>query len=142
MTEKNDTESRFVLKCISTVFKSVWTKYGKYRVEMGVVGEKKAVYWLTEKQREKLDKCFDLTPKGWSGKRAAVYGVFEIREDGKDRFCWCGVETKHHSDVPWLEEKFGVKKEYGYVIKRGRRVAAPELDVPGNVEVDDELAED
>lgn len=89
------------LRLIALIISETWTKHVKWRVEVAMVDGPKLVLWMTDKQHQKLVQCFERTNNGNSTKNCQVYGVFE-----GERFVWCGVHTRRHSDVAYLREKF------------------------------------
>jgi hypothetical protein len=111
-----------VAHCIKSV-RQVNTKYGpKCIAEVEVQGEPQKEFWMSLKQGDKLSDCFDQLQNngGFSSKRGECHIVIDDSE-GKERFVWCGMHFGTHSDLPWLEEKFGVTCESPYI---GRQEAA------------------
>jgi|GEM_PF-3700090 len=112
---------------LATSIKSVRdvnTKYGPRCVAVIELYEQpQQEFWMTPKQGKKLDDCFEELDRhgGYSTKKAECHIILEETERG-DRFVWCGMHTPKHSDLEWLEEKFGVTIESPYL---GRYDAEP-----------------
>lgn len=64
------------------VRKATWTRYGKYRVTLQVYGEKDRVFWLTQKQMDKLDGELAADPTSRKGNR-----LMGVLDDG--HYCYC-----------------------------------------------------
>lgn len=64
------------------VRKATWTKYNKYRVELQVYGEKDRVFWLSQKQMDKLNSELAADPSSRKGNR-----LIGVLDDG--RYCYC-----------------------------------------------------
>lgn len=97
--------------------RQVNTKFGpKYIAEIEVQGEPQKEFWMSIKQGNKLADCFDLLQNngGYSSKRGECHIVIDDSE-GKERFVWCGMHFGTRSDLPWLEEKFGVTCTSPYI---------------------------
>ncbi|WP_019779147.1 hypothetical protein [Streptococcus sobrinus] len=60
----------------NVISKKYITKFDKYVVELGIYDEPKVTVWLTEKQVDNLDYCFDQTKLGYSDKNISVYGIW------------------------------------------------------------------
>ncbi len=67
-------------KTIHCISATTWTRYGKWRVEMEIVGEQKRVCWMTAAQYEYLSSAFEHTKNGYSDTRCTVIG--EFTDDG------------------------------------------------------------
>lgn len=108
---------RAVLAHAISSIRSVNTKYGpKVVAEIQLLGEAKKEFWLSTKQGEKLSQCSDKLQVhgGYSTKHAECHIILERGEKG-ERFVWCGLHTGKRSDLPFLDEKFGVKCESPYI---------------------------
>lgn len=62
---------------IHTIAVATWTRFGKWRVELEIVGEPKRVCWLTETQHEYLISAFSHTRSNYSDSSCTVYGLFD-----------------------------------------------------------------
>lgn len=122
------------LRLIAHIMTDTWTRHAKWRIEVAMVDGPKLVLWMTDKQHQKLVQCFERTKNGNSTKNCQVYGVFE-----GDRFVWCGVHTRRHSDIAFLREKFSAVGEIVWSLE--------ELDGPAPIppaaatEPDDDLVD-
>lgn len=72
-------------KIIHTIAAATWTRYGKWRVEIEIVGEPKRVCWLTAAQYDYLQSAFSHTRSGYSDSRCQVIGEFS----DDDRYLRC-----------------------------------------------------
>lgn len=76
-------------KVIHCVAASTWTRYGKWRVELEIVGEPKRVAWLSSAQYDFLSSAFVHTKSGYSDARCTVVG--EFTDEGRYLRCWARV---------------------------------------------------
>ncbi len=100
------------------------TEYGpKVVAKIQFQGKAKKEFWLSTKQGEKLSQCLDKLQEhgGYSSKHAECHIVLDQGKKG-ERFVWCGIHTGKHSELEFLEQKFGVKCESPYI---GRADATP-----------------
>lgn len=70
---------------IHTVASAKWTRFGKWRVELELVGEPKRVCWLTPAQYDYLRSAFGHTKNGYSDSLCNVIGEFTT--DGHYQRC-------------------------------------------------------
>jgi len=127
-----------VAHCIDSI-KFVETKYGPKAVaEIRLIDRPKQTFWVSVKQGEKIESCFDFLKQGsgYSSKTSEVHLVLEQSERGL-RFVWAGIHSSKKSELTYLEEKFGIVAESPYI---GR----PDLERDENqpVEADASLVED
>lgn len=99
MIENQAYENRSELpesECIIHKVKNhTFTRYGKYRVELELYGQKAKVCWLSIKQMQQLEWLFSMTPNGYSCKRICIVGVFN--EDGYYRYAkYCKSKNVFH----------------------------------------------
>lgn len=95
--------------------REVTTKYGeKYVAELEIIGEPKQTFWMSVKQGGQLAKCAHQLKDGNSTKRSELHVVIDDSGE-KPRFVWCGLHTASRSDIPFLQEKFGVVCESPYI---------------------------
>ncbi len=80
LVDNTTLDSNTTEEIVNTVISSTFTKFGKYRVELSLTGEKKEVHWMTEKQFNQLMQCLSRTPKGFSCKDVYVTAVFDEKK--------------------------------------------------------------
>lgn len=98
--------------------RAVSTKHGpRYVAEIELIGEPKRTFWLSVKQGERLIECAEQLEHSHSTKHSELHIVM----DG-DRFVWCGIHSTRHSDLDFLESRFGVTCASPYI---GRPSAEP-----------------
>lgn len=108
-----------VHRVVSAVRRS--TRNGdRFLAEIEIVGEGRREYWMSIKQGEELIDCAYELKEGYSTKHMELHVVLDGDSD-KERFVWCGLHSGKKSDLPFLEERFGVKCESPYI---GRQSAA------------------
>lgn len=76
-------------KIIHHMAAATWTRYGKWRVELEIVGEPKRIAWLSAAQYDFLSSAFEHTKNGYSDSRCTVVGQFS--DDGRYQRCWARV---------------------------------------------------
>lgn len=92
-----------VEKTVHTIVDATWTRYGKWRVELEIVGEAKSVHWLTPAQYDFLASAFSHTRSGYSDKRCRVVGLFS----SEGRYVRCkavAVPPRPRHFTPLVEE--------------------------------------
>lgn len=82
-----------------------------------LAGQPQCELWMSIKQGDKLSKCFEELQEygGYSSKRAECHVVMEDGDRGP-RFVWCGMHSASNSELPFLEEKFGVTCAPAYTV--------------------------
>jgi len=95
--------------------KAVSTRFGeRYVADVEIIGTGKATFWMSPKQGAHLAECAHRLENGFSTKHAELHAVIDESGD-KPRFVWCGIHSPRHSDIPFLNERFGVACESPYI---------------------------
>lgn len=87
-------------KTLHTITAATWTRYGKWRVELEIVGETKRVCWLSSAQYDFLASAFEHTRNGYSDARVAVIGEFS--DEGRYLRCKAVAlppKPRHHTPL-------------------------------------------
>ncbi len=106
------------------IIKKVRTKY-VVRIFFDRKGREYEAFWLSEKQMNKLNKCYQDVAYSRT-KNAAMLAVFD-----SDRFVWAGVKYTDYSDLEWLEKTFNAEYSDRYYVSQTETVKhIPELIEP------------